>query len=303
MSWYFYRTQRKDNFSSTQPPKEGLKPKVLKGKFNGKWWANRWLESLEQFIDQRKMTQGRTYARKGTVVSLEEKRGVITAQVKGERYSPENIKIKLKPLSEQKWEQILNKMAGKALFEAKLLNGELPQEIEEIFEEAGSSLFPKNSSDLEYQCSCKNQNQPCKHVAAVFYLLAERLDEEPFLLFKMRGKSREEVIEAIRKKGYKNKNSPETPSFDLYRQFGIEMEESLPDAQENYWEITNLPENWAISIRAPKFSAPVLRRLGPPPFLPSPLYEQLTSVFQEVGISAKGAAFFDLDENKLNGSK
>jgi uncharacterized Zn finger protein len=89
-------------------------------------------------------------------------------------------------------------MAYKAVFSASLLSGEMPQIIEEAFSDCGISLFPKKGADLETDCSRPDWSNPCKHIAVVYYLLAEQFDRDPFLIFKLRGKSNEEIVEALR---------------------------------------------------------------------------------------------------------
>jgi uncharacterized Zn finger protein len=85
-------------------------------------------------------------------------------------------------------------MASQAIFAAKLLSGEMPQNIEEAFAEAKVSLFPTSEQDLDTECSCPDWANPCKHIAAVYYLLAERFDEDPFLIFKLRGEPRKRLF-------------------------------------------------------------------------------------------------------------
>ena len=91
-----------------------------------------------------------------------------------------------------KIDEALDALAEQAIFTAQLLAGEMPQDIEEAFEEAGASLFPKKRGDLETECSCPDYANPCKHIAATHYILGERFDEDPFLIFRLRGRTQEE---------------------------------------------------------------------------------------------------------------
>src|SRR5437588_12759165 len=91
-------------------------------------------------------------------------------------------------------------MASQAIFAAKLLAGEMPQDIEEAFSAVQISLFPLATTDLDTDCSCPDWANPCKHIAAVYYLLAERFDEDPFLIFKLRGRTKEQIIQVLREK-------------------------------------------------------------------------------------------------------
>jgi len=119
---------------------------------------------------------------------------------KTSRPKPYQIKIALKPLSQKDWNKVTEAMAEQAIFVAKLLAGEMPQNIEEAFEAAKVPLFPKSSRELETDCFCPDWANPCKHIAAVYYLLAEQFDDDPFLIFKLRGKSKEQLINELREK-------------------------------------------------------------------------------------------------------
>ena len=89
-------------------------------------------------------------------------------------------------------------MASRAVFLAKLLSGEMPVEIEEAFVESSTTLFPELDDDLVSACSCPDWENPCKHVAAVFYLMAEAFDDDPFLIFAWRGRDKEGLLAGLR---------------------------------------------------------------------------------------------------------
>jgi uncharacterized Zn finger protein len=88
-------------------------------------------------------------------------------------------------------------MSQQALFAAQLLNGEMPRDIDRLFRSCGKSLFPTNSHDIDADCSCDDWSSPCKHVAAVHYVLGDALDRDPFLLFELRGRSKEQVLAGL----------------------------------------------------------------------------------------------------------
>src|SRR5262249_57826084 len=103
-----------------------------------------------------------------------------------------------KPLADARWEKVAEAMAAEAIHAARLLSGEMPEQIEELFAAAGASLLPAARGDLETDCSCPDWANPCKHVAAVHYLLGERFDADPFLIFELRGRTQAEIAEALR---------------------------------------------------------------------------------------------------------
>src|SRR5207249_770289 len=118
-------------------------------------------------------------------------------KVQGSFPQPYKITIKVKELTPKDWQKLAQTLSTQAIFAARLLAGEMPQEIEQVFKDAGLSLFPEKLRDLETDCSCPDWSNPCKHIAAVYYLLGEEFDRDPFLLFKLRGLSREELVEKL----------------------------------------------------------------------------------------------------------
>ena len=183
--------------SRKQPaPEHGIRMK----KAGTTWWGKRWIEALEQVLrgDSGRLARGRTYARAGRTHDLQVSDGKVTASVTGSRKEPYQISIQLAQLSEEAWRQAIAGMAAKAQFAAELLAGQMPQDIDEVFQAASVSLFPKQRSDLDTDCSCPDWGDPCKHVAAAHYVLGEALDRDPFLLFELRGKTKEQVLAALR---------------------------------------------------------------------------------------------------------
>lgn len=178
------------------PPEHGIRIKHA----GTTWWGQRWIEALEVVLrgDSARLARGRTYARAGRTHDLVVKGGKATAKVTGSRPTPYAVTIELGQLSEASWRKAIASMAAKAQFSAALLTGQMPQAIDEVFVEAGVSLFPKQRSDLETTCSCPDWGDPCKHVAATHYVLGEALDRDPFLLFELRGRTKDQVLESLR---------------------------------------------------------------------------------------------------------
>lgn len=180
-------------------PANGIRAKSQRGAFGKSWWAGRWIAVLEErLVNSGRLQRGRTYARNGQVVSLDVSDKGVDAKVQGSSRTPYKVKIRFTPLDDQAWERVIEAMAGQALFAAKLLNGEMPHEIEQVFAAAGVSLFPERKGDLLSGCTCPDDANPCKHTAAIHYLLGERFDEDPFLIFLLRGRSKEQIVAALR---------------------------------------------------------------------------------------------------------
>lgn len=178
--------------------KDGVKPKNPDGKFGNKWWSKKWLEALEFFEYDKRIIQGRFYAREGQIRSLEINRGYIQAKVQGTKIKPYSVTIKLQILTDHAWQDILEQMAGNALLFSKLLIDKFPEDLSKIFLRFNYPLFPNNVDDLLTSCTCSDWANPCKHTAAVYYILSDIIEYDPFTLLLIRGKSRIEIREIIR---------------------------------------------------------------------------------------------------------
>lgn len=160
------------------------------------WWGHRWIEALEHTSRDvvARLGRGRAYARGGNVHELRVKPGVITATVTDDEFDSYRVSLKLEAFDDKTWHLVIAQMNNQALFVAQLLNGEMPKEINRLFRACGKSLFPANPHDIDADCGCDDWSSPCKHVAATHYALGEALDDDPFLLFELRGRSKEQVL-------------------------------------------------------------------------------------------------------------
>ena len=193
-SWYYPPTTPKE-------VKGGIKAQSKRGAFADKWWGKTWIETLESFNIGARLSRGRSYARKGQVADLDIAAGMVKAKVQGSRASAYKVTIEFKVLTDKQWQTVMAKLVEEPLFAARLLGNEMPEDIETVFEKVKVNLFPKRRGDLETDCSCPDWSNPCKHIAAVYYLLAEAFDNDPFLLFKLRGMDRDEFLEQLRGSG------------------------------------------------------------------------------------------------------
>jgi uncharacterized Zn finger protein len=190
------------SYEATRPidVQDGIKAKSRRGQFVKNWWADRWIKALTPLMDSARLSRGRSYARRGQVINIDVSPGQVRSRVQGSRPSPYKVNIELKPLSDRQWATVLDALAEQAIFAAQLLNGEMPPDIEQVFDAVKVPLFPKSKGDLQTHCSCPDWANPCKHVAAVYYLLGERFDQDPFLLFQLRGRSKDEIAAALRQR-------------------------------------------------------------------------------------------------------
>ncbi|HUZ78195.1 MAG TPA: SWIM zinc finger family protein [Chloroflexota bacterium] len=166
--------------------------------FGSEWWTRRWIAALEALGWENRLERGRTYARTGRVLSLNIEPGLAEARVRGSRPVPYRVVIRLDAFSRGAWLRVMDLIAQKARYAGQLLAGEMPEDVDELFEEAGHSLFPTHSSELRATCSCPDDANPCKHIAAVHYVLGARFDADPFVLFQLRGMPRATLLEELR---------------------------------------------------------------------------------------------------------
>lgn len=258
--WNYYRPNQPIRVEG------GIKTKSERGAIGSTWWSKRWIGVLESFSMGTRLTRGRSYARQGQVISIDVQPGIVTAKVQGSQPKPYNIKIRLKPLSDQDWDKVTEAMAAQALFAAKLLAGEMPTNIEEAFHAVNLSLFPTAVQDLVTDCSCPDWANPCKHIAAVYYLLAERFDEDPFLIFKLRGRVKEQIIQTLREK--RTQTLP-AESVSLSEDDGASEADNstlLEEKLETFWQAGEGLEAFRVNPTAPEIDKAILKRLGDAPF-------------------------------------
>ncbi|MEV4597362.1 SWIM zinc finger family protein [Amycolatopsis sp. NPDC049253] len=174
-------------------------PGTRRRTFGNTWWGRAWVEALEQraSVDPNRLPRGRTYARKDTVSELHVGAGEVTARVRGSRPEPYHVTIRMKEFSPEQWHTLLDVVGRRLGHTAALLDGELPEELAAQAREAGADLLP-GPGDLRPRCSCPDSANPCKHVAAVYYVVADEVDTDPFVLFKLRGRPRDEVLARLR---------------------------------------------------------------------------------------------------------
>jgi uncharacterized Zn finger protein len=176
----------------------GIKARSQRGAIGEQWWSRRFIGALESYGMSSRLSRGRSYARAGQVLEFTLTPGKVTARVQGSRVRPYAVSIKVAPLPAAQWRTVQDRLASQALFRAKLLAGEMPHEIEQVFADCGTPLFPADIDDMDMSCSCPDWEVPCKHLAALCYVLAEAFDADPFAMLAWRGKGRDEMLAALR---------------------------------------------------------------------------------------------------------
>ena len=233
--------------------KGGIRAQSRRGAFGSNWWAKRWTQTLEDFQLDNRLSRGRSYARKGQVTSVQIRPGTVTAKVQGSRKKPYDVSISVRTISPEDWKRLQEAMADQPIIAAALLSGQMPENIEETFSATGTSMFPEKGTDLRTNCSCPDSSNPCKHVAAVYLILAEEFDRDPFLIFQLRGMNREDLL------GPELRNSAHT-----LQERALPPEPLTPDPEE-FWH-NPLPEMQEKDIAGPalppKADASLPQQLG-----------------------------------------
>ncbi len=236
--------------SKPRLPADGIKARSQRGAIATTWWSRRFLAAIETPETASRLTRGKSYARTGQVLSLEIDHAEVRAAVQGSRPKPYAVHLTVPIYRPAEQERIIAALAGQAAFSAALLAGQMPEEIEEVLRPLRLSLFPA-MHELDIDCSCPDWGNPCKHAAAVCFLLAERFDQDPFDILRWRGLPREELLAGLREHRAQRIGTlpPELPAAD---DTGAEL--------DRFWDARELPPLPPVPDLP---DGHVLRRLGP----------------------------------------
>ena len=223
---------------------------------NREWWVERWLELLDSYRFKKRLERARVYAREGNVRSIEFRSQKVFARVQGTEVEPYQVSIWLEPFTDEEWQYVIETLSEKAIFSAKLLAGEMPTNIEKVFTSNGLNLFPFRLDDVRSKCSCPDKANPCKHIGAVYYLLGDRFGEDPFVLFQLRGRSKEQIIEALRQ--FRSKGAGEQKSREEAPISGFQNNLKI----DEFWQYEKPLESSLVVIAPPPTSETVLDVLG-----------------------------------------
>ncbi len=275
------------------PPEHGVRVRTV----GATWWGLRWISALERLSPDypNRLARGRSYARAGRVHELEVVGGTVRARVTGSRPSPYRVSLEVQGLSNEAWLRAIERMGRKAVFAAQLLVGEMPAEIDEAFSADGASLFPRGKEELHTQCSCPDDINPCKHVAATHYVLGQALDRDPFLLFELRGRGRDEILGALRRSRARRPGTTPLEAADLATAVPSMLLEL--DAAEAYERSRGSLSELRFRIGPPRTDAAVLQQLGAPSSwsisetvvdLLGPAYEAAGALARRLALSQDG---------------
>ncbi len=190
-----------DGWYEPKPRRPGPSAPRAAGKrpFGASWWGRAWVDALEQRarLDPNRLPRGRTYARSGAVGELTLASGEVVADVQGSRKKPYSVRVRVRTFDEPEWDRVLDALAAEIGHAAALLDGEMPPAVLDDVRAVGLDLLP-GAGEVQPRCSCPDWADPCKHAAAVCYLVADELDRDPFGVLLLRGRDRAEVLAGLR---------------------------------------------------------------------------------------------------------
>jgi uncharacterized Zn finger protein len=258
------------------------------------WWAQRWIDVLESFGWRRRLERARNYVREGRVLNLAFQGAKVKAQVQGTADEPYNVSLGLDAFTEEQWSYVVEELSQRAIYSAKLLAGEMPQSIEDAFTASGLSLFPFSKFDIHSDCDCPDPVNPCKHIGAVYYLLGDAFSQDPFILFELRGRTKQQIIDALRQL-----RTVSESEGSLEAQPSLEVSDRFPNLRANFWNYDHQLDPSLVVIAPPPTSETVLDLLGPLPldaaattgsFDPQRAQDTLRQVYQRVNLQSLMAA-------------
>src|SRR4051794_30188560 len=262
------------------------------------------MSTLDGFGWAGRLSRGRAYARNGRVLDVEFSPGLVRARVQDSQPRPFRIEIAVEPFADQVWDRVIGALARQAIYTAKLLAGELPAEVVQLCDSAEAPLFPSHPDDIVMRCSCPEWAVPCKHVAAVHYALAAELDRDPFLLFRLRGRTREELTAALRTRrvsfgsaGAAKVAAMSEAAVMAEAEPEVGRAEELP--LEQFWTYGPELDGLHFEIHPPEVPGAIVRLLGAPPGWVGrdDLVEVLHDLYGVASASVRDAALADLDED------
>ncbi|MGO9060208.1 MAG: SWIM zinc finger family protein [Candidatus Binataceae bacterium] len=286
MAWEPWDDDGDEGYRSYFPPsrplpaKGGIKARSQRGAFAAKWWGQRWIAALEAFGLGTRLTRGRSYARKGQVLQLEITPGVVSATVQGSRANPYAVRISLKQIDRAQRRKLGDALGADLSTAARMIGGELPPEVEQCFARAGAPLFPQIRNDLVTRCSCPDSSNPCKHIAAVYYILAEEFDRDPFLLLALRGVSRDQFVALLG-----DRSGAPSPAPGSAAASEAAAAQPLSADPRRFWRGAQIPDQRYGEAALGDEAAPIARRLGAFPF-----WRGETDFLEEIGRLSRDAA-------------
>jgi len=271
MNWRHYENR------SPKTVEDGIEAQSKRGDIGEEWWSRKFVEVVESYSKSNRITRGKRYARKGQVVDLTVENSVVSATVQGSRPDAYEITIRGDALDEETWQEVEQAMADRAAYAARLLAEEMPTDIEDVFQACDVSLFPDSYSDIRTNCTCPDSTNPCKHIAAVFYILAEQFDEDPFLILQWRGRSRETLLDRLQ-----DLRGTDTESEASEGAFETGDERPVGECMDEFWTVGESLDEVRIRSGTADVVDTALTRLEEPSVALADVHEPIAEYYTEM---------------------
>lgn len=277
--------------SGPRPPRGGIKGLAKRGAPATNGWGRRWMQVVENFHLGGRLARGKGYARQGQVSDIRIDTGLVEGRVQGSQPEPYEVRIQVRTLSGVEEAKLSRSLAAQPRLVARLAAGEMPRDLEKAFGAARLSLFPTRGGDLKTSCTCPGEANPCKHVAAVYCLMGEEFDRDPFLLLRMRGIDRSRLTALLEAQGpapERGRRRARGPAAD---RTPVASDDTAESGTERFWQGTALPPGWLGEVRTPPMQAAVLKRAGSFPSWrgSEPFLDALAPVYAEASDRAQEA--------------
>ncbi|MCB9839106.1 MAG: hypothetical protein H6813_07190 [Phycisphaeraceae bacterium] len=289
---------------STRRTPAAIKLSTKEGPVATSWVGLRWMRYFESHADPHTVAMGITLARQSVVRRLDIGHGSITALLHGRGEPKRTVTLAVATYDHEFWERLTRSMADQSLFAAKLLAGDLPRDVEDLFAPMGIRLFPSEPDDVKLRVKGPQhdiEDLVSPDVCCVAAIIAERLDSDPFLLFHLRGIPEDEFRERLRqRRALAGAASGLAPA---YAPKPIEAAQTpaqpLETLLDDFWSGGEGLDDFETPLARPQVSHALLRRLGPSPFHVGkfPLVGLLATCYDTISESAiRGGAEPQLDE-------
>ncbi len=243
-------------------------------------WRERWIATLRGFGWPVPVPRGRsprlTVTGEGASTTIRSAGG------------PQQVRVRLAPLSLRTFEAAMRRLSGRASSAARLLAGQLPEDVETAFAGTKLGLLPRSAEEVRQSCTC-GEKAPCAHLLALHASLAARLASDPMLLFELRGRGRQEVLETVRRLRALSAPARSASAPGALSSRG-EAPAPLPEAAlerpENFFKPLLPIGTLGLSSASPEASDAVLTRLGPPPFSDPEAARLLVDLHRAIGLGA-----------------
>lgn len=198
-------------------------------------WSGQFVGMLESLRMPAVFGQGRRHVRAGQVRSLSVSTSVVTGLVVDDEGTTHRARIGVRAYSAADWRRVERALAAEALHLARLLAGDVPEDLDRLLAGFGLSLFPTDLTEIALECSCPDWRRPCAHLAATMYAAAESFDADPFGILAWRGRGRAELLDNLRElriapadRPAVDAPAPEPPPVSGFWTAGPRLEPPLP---------------------------------------------------------------------------